>query len=200
MLSCADEPEVTEEVWSLYMGSFTDPERIPRGNLDRALSAGGFLHVFRNKGDFIGFAYGFSNSGIAFLVYLATVPEVRGRGYGKEMLALLRSMHPDERIFLVTEMCNESADDFGMRVRRQDYYLRNGCSRTGCTVITDGVEMDTMAVQGELSADEMAGAVRFYEDVHNGRLRALGQGSSPSSDVRVNVPVNLDRCGERSHL
>lgn len=181
MLTCADEPEVTGEVWNLYMGSFTDPERIPRANLDRALSAGGFLHVFRDEGEFIGFAYGFSNSGIAFLVYLATVPEVRGRGYGKEILALLRSMHPDERIFLVTEMCDESADDYGMRVRRQDYYLRNGCSRTGCTVVTDGVVMDTMAVQGELSADEMAWAVRHYEDVHNGRLRALAHRHSTKS-------------------
>jgi len=173
MLSCADEPKVTDGVWDLYMRSFTDPERIPRENLDRALSSGGFLHVFRDGGDFIGFAYGFSHSGIAFLVYFATVPEVRGRGYGMEMLALLRSMHPGERIFLVTEMCDESADDYAMRIRRQDYYLRNGCSRTGCTVVTDGVVMDTMAVQGELTPKEMADAVEYYEDVHNGRLRAL---------------------------
>ena len=84
-------------------------------------------------------------------------------------LDMLREENPNIRIFLVVEPCDPSAPDHDIRVRRQDFYRRNGCINTGIQVISDDEWFDTMFVQGELSEKEMVDLVKLYEDIHNGR-------------------------------
>ena len=69
----------------------------------------------------------------------------------------------------MVEPCDPSAPDHEIRVRRQDFYRRNGCINTGIQVISDDEWFDTMFVQGELSEKEMVDLVKLYENIHNGR-------------------------------
>jgi len=170
MLTAVDSGSINDEVWELYLDSFSDVEKIPRENLVCALLKGASLVEYRDDGRFVGFTFSFSDRDMVFFVYFATVPDMRGRGYGAKILELFRNMNPGKRAFLVTEPCDRNAADYELRSRRQEFYRRNGCKDTGKTIVSDGEVFDTMFVQGFLSDEEMVSLVNLYEDVHNGRI------------------------------
>jgi len=161
---------ISPEVWSLYDYSFSEQEKIPLANLKRAMAKGAVLNVFSESWRFIGFTFSFIDGDRMFLVYFATKPNLRGKGFGSLIIDEIRYMYPDKRIFLVTEPKDPNAPDYELRVRRQNYYLRNGCKETGIKVLSDDAWFDTMFVKGELTEQEMLDTIRLYEDIHNGRV------------------------------
>ena len=169
MLKSERRSEIPQCVRELYDTSFPDEERIPYGNLERTFGCGGELVTFEDGGRFVGFCYSFEHEGIVFLVYIATVPGCRGRGYGSEMLDAVRRMKEGRTVFLVLEG-SDSSDPADIRNRRREFYLRNGCKDTGFRVLSDDVYFDSMFVQGSCSERTVDAAVRYYEDVHNGRV------------------------------
>lgn len=169
MLSCESVTEIPDEVRSLYMSSFPPEERIPYGNTMRTFGRGGDLEIFRDGGDFVGFCYSFEHEGSVFLVYIATLPELRGRGYGAKILDEMRRIKAGRDMFLVLEGTDGSPED-EMRIRRRGFYLRNGCSDTGVRILSDDVYFDSMNVLGTNTEDSMVATVKRYEDVHNGRV------------------------------
>ena len=161
--------EIPGRVQTLYDSSFPDEERIPYANLERTFGAGGELVSFSDDSGFIGFCYSFEHDGVVFLVYIATVPQSRGKGYGGQMLDAIRSMKAGRTVFLVLEG-SDSDDPSDIRNRRRAFYLRNGCTDTGFRVLSDDVYFDSMFVQGSCPEKTVDDTVRFYEDLHNGRL------------------------------
>ncbi len=168
-LVCSSMDSIPEEVWNLYQQSFSEGEKIPRKNLERALGNGALLDMFTD-GRFIGFIFGFRDGDRIFFIYFATVPEVRGKGYGGRMLEMFRAAHKGTRSFLVTEPPDPDAEDNGIRERRKAFYRRNGCRETGVRLLSDDLWFDSMFVDGSLTEQEMVDTVRLYEDIHNGRL------------------------------
>jgi len=168
MLEYIELVDLNDEIIDLYRLSFNEIEKIPLGNLRRALSNGGQLLAFYDNG-FVGFTFSFKVEDRMFFVYFSTVPDVRGKGYGSKMLDILRIRNSDSRIFLVVEPCDDSAPDNDLRNRRKEFYRRNGCTDTGFQLISDDEWFDTMFVQGTLTEKEMVDTVRLYEDIHNGR-------------------------------
>ncbi|MBQ7979493.1 MAG: GNAT family N-acetyltransferase [Candidatus Methanomethylophilaceae archaeon] len=166
---CIPADHFEDDVIELYESSFTPIEKVPISNLERAMERGAALDVFRDKGALIGFTYSFIDDDKMFFIYFATSPEVRGRGYGKRILRIIREKYSDKRMFLITEPKDRDAPDYEMRVRRQNYYLRNGCEETGVKILSDDAWFDSMFMQGRLTDQEMIDIVRRYEDIHNGR-------------------------------
>ncbi len=160
----------TPEMSQLYLTSFTEIEKVPEENILRTIGRGGKLVEYRDDGRFIGFTLTFTSGDCTFWIYLATIPEVRGKGYGAKLIDMIRQIHPDKRIFLVVEPMDEGADDYEMRVRRQRFYERNGCINPGITLISDDAPFDSMFVSGVLTEKEMRDTVALYEDIHNGRV------------------------------
>ena len=160
---------IPEEVRSLYLRSFPPEERIPFGNTMRTFGRGGDLEIFTDDGEFVGFCYSFEYEGSVFLVYIATLPELRGRGYGARMLDEIRRIKAGKDVFLVLEGTDGSPED-AMRIRRKGFYLRNGCTDTGVRILSDDVYFDSMNVQGGNTEESMNRTVRMYEDIHNGRV------------------------------
>lgn len=160
----------TPEMSELYSSSFTEIEKVPEENILRTIGRGGKLVEYRDDGRFIGLTLTFTHGDCTFWIYLATIPEVRGKGYGSRLIDMIRETHPGKRIFLVVEPMDEDADDYEMRVRRQRFYERNGCVNSGITLISDDAPFDSMYVSGILTGDEMRDTVALYEDIHNGRV------------------------------
>ena len=170
VLRCESVETLTEEVRSLYMASFPPEERIPYENTMRTFGKGGDLEVFYDDGTFIGFCYSFEYDGSVFLVYIATRPELRGKGYGAKILDEMRRIKAGRRMFLVLEGTDGSPED-AMRIRRRGFYLRNGCSDTGVRILSDDVYFDSMNVLGINTEESMVRTVKMYEDIHNGRVQ-----------------------------
>ena len=169
MLSAESVDTIPDEVRSLYLGSFPPEERIPFGNTMRTFGRGGDLEVFTDDGEFVGFCYSFEHDGNVFLVYIATRPELRGKGYGAMMLDEMRRIKAGRNIFLVLEGTDGSPED-AMRIRRKGFYLRNGCTDTGVRILSDDVYFDSMSVLGTNTEESMVRTVTMYEDIHNGRV------------------------------
>jgi GNAT superfamily N-acetyltransferase len=159
-----------DAVMELYQSSFSETEKIPYDNIIRVLSRGALLYTYHDQGSFVGFTFSFADGDRMFLIYFATVPKLRGMGYGSRILSALREMHPDKRIFLVLEPSDPGAADSELRSRRHGFYERNGCIDTGVRILSDDEWFDSMFVQGRLSEEEMVGTVNLYEDIHNGRV------------------------------
>ena len=169
MLLAESVDTIPDEVRSLYLGSFPPEERIPFGNTMRTFGRGGDLEVFTDDGEFVGFCYSFEYEGNVFLVYIATRPELRGKGYGAMMLDEMRRIKAGRNIFLVLEGTDGSPED-AMRIRRRGFYLRNGCTDTGVRILSDDVYFDSMSVLGTNTEESMVRTVMMYEDIHNGRV------------------------------
>lgn len=153
----------------LYGQSFSEIEKVPLENLRRALGKGAVLDMFEDDG-FVGFVYSFIDGDRMLMIYFATEPRLRGRGYGAKILDSIRAMYPDKRIFLITEPLDQAAPDYRIRVRRQDFYRRNGCRDANVRILSDGAWFDSMFVQGTLADEEMFDTINLYEDIHNGRV------------------------------
>ena len=155
----------------LYEQSFSEIEKVPLENLRRVLGKGAVLDIFEDGG-FVGFVYSFISGDAMIIIYFATAPELRGKGYGSRILDSIRGMYRDKRIFLITEPIDDTAPDNDLRIRRQDFYRRNGCRDTGIRILSDDAWFDAMLVQGELDKREMEDIVSLYEKIHNGRERS----------------------------
>lgn len=85
-----------------------------------------FMAVF-DEDLFVGFYYVYLYQDIAYLYYLAVEEEMRCRGYGTDILDLIKdTYYPARRIVLCTEA--PSVDDklVSSRYRRLAFYSRNG--------------------------------------------------------------------------
>ena len=171
VMTCSNPGRFEDDVIELYEASFNEIEKVPIPNMERAMLRGAVLDVFRDKGELIGFTYSFIDGDRMFFIYFATAPEVRGKGYGRRILRFVRERYADKRMFLITEPKDRDAPDFEMRVRRQKYYIRNGCEETGVKILSDDAWFDSMFMLGRLSDQEMIDIVLKYEDIHNGRRR-----------------------------
>lgn len=151
------------EFLRLYGSSFTAEEKIPLKNLTRTFGKGGDLRFYYDSDRFIGFTYCFEHDGITFFVYFATDSACRNRGYGSQILEIMKNRYADKKIFLVLHpQTNEISK------RRHGFYLRNGWKDTGNRILSDGYYFDSMFLEKPISEAEMMRAVGFYEDCHNG--------------------------------
>ncbi len=85
--------------------------------------------------------------GYLLLDYLAACAAQRDQGYGSRMMQMLRDWYQDKNgIFLECECLRTSMDEAQMRTRRrrQNFYFRNGCVRTGVKAFVYGVEYDIL--------------------------------------------------------
>lgn len=159
-----------EDFRSLYQSAFPPEEKIPYENLTRTFARGGSLEMFYDSGDFVGFCYTFDYLNDTFLVYIATLPHLRGKGYGKTILETMRSVKNGRNMFLVLEEVAGTPEEMEIKRRRRGFYLRNGCVDTGERILSDDVMFDSMGVCGTNTKESMDRTVVYYENVHNGRI------------------------------
>ncbi len=82
-------------------------------------------------GEFVGYMAVRLYEKFAYLMFLCIDPEKRCRGYGSEALAILKGLYPGKQHIVDFEMPDESADNNEQRIRRRNFYLRNGYLETG---------------------------------------------------------------------
>lgn len=64
-----------------------------------------------------------------YLFYLAVPPEMRSKGYGAQLLHWLSGMYPDKTIVGNIEPTGLDAENEYQRIRRYEFYNRNGFHR-----------------------------------------------------------------------
>ena len=111
----------------LYEETFDRRMRVPYGDLWKVASKGSadYVAVFDND-IFLGFYYVFLQGDNAFIYYLAVCPEMRGRGYGTDIVDLIKDTYPEKRIVVCIEAPHVDDKLVSVRYRRLAFYSRNG--------------------------------------------------------------------------
>ncbi len=152
-LKIADKGQISE-IKKLYKKAFPIRERKPFFLITKKQNQGSMEILSLNDEGFVGLGITMMNKDLVLLDYFAIDVDIRGKGYGKDALRLLKNRYEGKRLFLEIEELDKSASNNEERVRRKNFYLRNGLSETGIKVDLFGVNMELLSYDCELTFDE----------------------------------------------
>lgn len=116
-----------KKIKKLYIEAFPPEERCPFYFLKKRAKQGkGDLWAVYDNDTFVAMISMVSNDKIAYLFFFAIQKEYRGQGFGSQILKKLPELYEGKRIFLAREQLDENADNNEQRIRRHNFYLRNG--------------------------------------------------------------------------
>ncbi len=150
-------------ILDLYMESFPKEERKPFSVIQRKAAMGTMEILVITEGKKrIGLAITASEGDLVLLDYFAISKSCQGRGSGSEALFLLKELYSGKQFFLEIERPDEGAANAGERVRRKNFYLKNGMLETGIHVTLFGVPMELLAARPGLTFGECE---RLYREL-----------------------------------
>lgn len=153
------EPSVEDSARELYLSSFPEAERIPFDDLLRMRDPGHSFLWLEDEGSLLGIAYVVESDDLVFLLYLAVDPEWRGCGLGSDIIWMVKCRCNGRRLFLNIEPTDEEADNIAQRLRRLNFYHRNGFVEEGTYDVTGGMRYLLMSWGGTVTPED---AERFF--------------------------------------
>ena len=143
------------QVKALYESAFPANERIPIKHLLDDKIKREFWAFF--DGDlFCGFSNSITHGSITNIIYFAVMPELRSRGYGSQILQVIREQHPDTRIVVDIEVEEDSkdAEELERRNRRREFYTRNGFDSSPVDYFWQGEHYRLLSAGGSVTEKE----------------------------------------------
>lgn len=146
---------VKREHWkvirNLYQSAFPDYEKKPFW-LIRLKNMQGKADVWyiEEEDRFVGLGITMSAPGLILLDYFAIDEKLRGRGYGSKALRALQEQYADRRFFLEIESIFDECDNVEQRMRRKEFYLRNGMTEMKMMVNLFGTDMEVLGYNCKL--------------------------------------------------
>lgn len=125
------------------------------------------LGIYVNKKP-IGFAVLLKNSVCAYLYFLAIDPNMRSKGYGSLTLQKLNEKYPNLQIILDIDVPDKNAPDNSLRIRRKEFYLRNGYHETGRYTLLGEDRFEVLCTGKELCVE---GLLDLLQIIHAHRPR-----------------------------
>ena len=120
-------------------------EAIPeseRCTLDDLLASGAEVFCIDAEGEPAGFIVTRTRQKVLYLAFLAVRADLRSRGIGGETIRELIRQHPDRQVVVEYEAPDEHCAGDDIRLRRKQFYLRNGFYETGWYTCYDGTEFE----------------------------------------------------------
>ncbi|MBQ3156606.1 MAG: GNAT family N-acetyltransferase [Clostridia bacterium] len=148
----------------LYHRAFPASERKPFSMIRRMTRAGRTdLWIAEVEGHFAGLAATINGPEMILLDYLAVHEKHRDQGVGGAFLKGLLNLYEGKGLFVEIEDPSRD-DESGIKARRKGFYLRNGLTDMGVTVMLFGVRMILMGRGCSLDFD---GYRTFYRTNYN---------------------------------
>lgn len=125
-------PENIDRVAQISEEAFPENERIPAKEMFGGLKGmeQTVLGIFEGP-EMAGFISMLRYENCAYIGYFAIAAEYRSHGLGAETLHRLDGFFPDCQIIVDFEAPDAAAENNPQRVRRREFYLRNGFFETG---------------------------------------------------------------------
>lgn len=143
-----------QEVNALALEAFPPEEYLAPTELVRMAHSDNFdFLALTDNGAFVGFMVVQTHEAMAYLFFLAIVPEFRRNGYGGRALETLRALYPDKVPVVDFEMPDSSAPNSEQRERRRAFYLRNGYKETRLFLSYLGVDYEVFCMDAQFDAD-----------------------------------------------
>ena len=142
-----------ESLKKLYMASFPDNERKPFEMIERHEAEGKtrIQALFDDDDAFAGLLITLLGKDQLLIDYLAVEEERRDEGLGSKALDLFEQQNPSMPVIVEIE---DPADGDPLKIRRRQFYERNGFHEMPFGVILFDVPMRLMVRNGDITFDE----------------------------------------------
>lgn len=134
-----------EQLKLLYQTAFPENEQIPWNDLVPLIDKMNLdFTTYYESDKFIGFTIVFPHKQFNWFWYFAVIPELRGQGKGRKILAALIEKYKGKNVVLDMESPKQECDNLEQRIRRHDFYIRSGFRDTNLYRKYDNLEMTIM--------------------------------------------------------
>lgn len=151
-----------KKISRLYRTAFPADERAPMWYM--AVKAekenADFWGIYAD-GKWAGLAYVISEGTASYLFYIALSEDLRGKGLGSKALQSVKRHYRGQRLFLALEQLDESAENSEERIRRRNFYLKNGLKPLPLTIREATVTYDVMGT-GDIQPEEYESMMKKY--------------------------------------
>ena len=138
-----------EKIKQLYETAFPLDERIPWDELMRLVKEMPLdFTAYYDGEEFVGFIIVYPRKSFNWYWYFAVREELRGKGYGQQILAMLKEKYKGQSCVLDMESPTQDCDNIEQRKRRHAFYLRNGFRDTNVYRTYNDITM-TIMMMGE---------------------------------------------------
>ena len=136
-----------EQIKQLYETAFPEDEQIPWEDLMRLVGEMplDFTAYYDGQG-FIGFTIVYPRKSFNWFWYFAVREELRGQGYGQQILTQLTEQYKGQTFVLDMESPTQVCENIDQRRRRHDFYLRNGFRDTNVYRTYNDITMTIMMI------------------------------------------------------
>lgn len=151
------------KVDELNCEAFPKAERIPtekilgfadRGDMD--------CLAFYDDEIFVGFAVVMEEQSFVYMSFFAVESDMRSRGYGSGILALINEYFNNKQLVLDIEPVVENAPNLHQRKIRRSFYMRNGLKPSGYFWCYSGMVFELLCSKLPFDADKFAGLVEKF--------------------------------------
>ena len=119
--------DADEKIKLLYQTAFPQDEQIPWDDLMRLIGEMPLDFTAYYDGEaFIGFTIAYPRKSFNWFWYFAVSEELRGKGYGQQILTMWLEQYKDQACVLDMESPTQVCENIDQRKRRHHFYLRNG--------------------------------------------------------------------------
>ena len=127
--------EYNKKVEKLYNSAFPKEERIPIWLLKfLARKNKAKFYGINDDKKFIGLVYNDYYKDIILIYYFAIDEELRGQGYGSRVLEYIKQKYNKNRIVLSIEQVDENSKNYKQRIKRKEFYMKNGFKESNYTI------------------------------------------------------------------
>lgn len=152
-----------KKVTKLYNEAFPKDERIPIWLLKilARKNKAKFYGIYDNK-KFVGLIYNIFYKDIVFVFYLAIDKGTRGQGYGTKVLESIKQKYNNYRIILCIEPVDENSDNYEQRVKRKNFYLKNGFKDSNYTIKEKNIIYEMLYCNENVTLHEFEEMMKNY--------------------------------------
>ena len=138
-----------KQIKQLYETAFPKDEQIPWDDLMRLVEEMPLdFTAYYDGEEFIGFTIVYPRKSFNWYWYFAVREELRGKGYGQQILSQLTERYKGQTCVLDMESPTQVCDNLVQRQRRHQFYLRNGFRDTNIYRTYNDITM-TIMMMGE---------------------------------------------------
>lgn len=152
------------EIDNLAKEAFPPEEYLAPRKLVEMAQADNFDFLALIDGEsFVGFMVVQTYGNLSYLFFLAIKHTCRSKGYGSRAIEALKEAYPDKKQVVDFEMLDDTADNNKQRIKRKEFYLRNGYKETGLFLSYFGVDYEVMCMDDEFHAEEFKELMKMVQ-------------------------------------
>ncbi len=149
------------EIRNLFHTAFPKDEQFPLWLLRRTAIRKNTDFLAWYDGDlFCGISYTVNNEDFLFVLYLAVKDAIRSKGYGSAILRCLKQRFPNKPLILNIEPPDPDADNCEQRVKRYEFYAKNGFADTKYRLVDNSSTYQILATADHFPAAAYQAAIR----------------------------------------